>query len=277
MLIAGAMTLVLTFVYKKTAEMDRHAIQNSAASVIIFALNMVVMVVFDGQISGFIQRCYDALGIPTLSTGFWSQTPILVIVLVALIVTDFCDYSLHRLMHTRWFWPAHAAHHTDTYVNAFSTFRIHYLEGLLMMVNYMVVMTWLQLPELIPAIWVMVTVHNMYIHLDLPYTHGPLKYLIASPVFHRWHHADVPAAHGKNLANLMPIYDLIFGTYYVPGPCKETLGARSSGLEDKNPFLIWIYPFQEWARLIRASAEKLAGRQSRIKAKPYPQSIPPAE
>mgnify|MGYP000188654932 FL=1 len=119
--------------------------------------------------------------------------------------------------------------------------------------SYILLLTWMQIPQAIPFVVIFYSLHNKYVHMDLDFEHGPLKYLIASPVYHRWHHADVPEAYGKNLANVMPIYDVIFGTFYSPGKCNEPMGALKSGIADKNPILIFIYPFQEWARLIRAS------------------------
>ena len=31
--------------------------------------------------------------------------------------------------------------------------------------------------------------YGQFIHADVPWTYGPLKYLFVSPVMHRWHHA----------------------------------------------------------------------------------------
>ena len=276
-LIAAGMSLVLYVAYRKTKELDRNAVENTAATIVLSVFNIATAILLNDRIYSFAQRCYDALGIPTLPPDFWADTNIFVATAVALAARDLCDYAIHRAMHTKWGWPTHAAHHSDTHVNAFTAYRVHYLEAVVMMLNYMVLLTWLQLPDYIPVVAVLVAVHNMYVHLDLPYTHGPLKYLIASPVFHRWHHADVPEAHGKNLANIMPIYDVIFGTYHLPGPCQEKLGAADSGISDKNPVLIWIYPFQQWARLIREAAGKLAVRQKRREDAPYPQGLPPAD
>ncbi|MGI9393658.1 MAG: sterol desaturase family protein, partial [Boseongicola sp.] len=116
-------------------------------------------------------------------------------------------------------------------------------------------------------------VHNMYVHMDLDFGHGPAKYLIASPNFHRWHHADVEEAHGKNLANIMPIYDVLFGTYYYPGRCDAPLGALKSGIEDKNALLIYIYPFQEWIRLAKAEFSKLERAWEARKAKSHARAL----
>ncbi len=254
--LAAVMVAIAYFGLRKTDELSKHAVENTAATIVVFALNYGAAVLFQKDINAFAQSSYSLLGIPTLAPDFWSGHLFWIGMIVAVVALDFCDYVIHRLMHTKWIWPAHAAHHSDTFVNAFSTYRVHFLEPVLMMVNYMVVLTWMQLPQLIPVVVLLRLVHNTYIHMDLPWDHGRFKYLIASPMFHRWHHADVPQAQGKNLANIIPAFDVLFGTYYMPGPCHEKMGALASGIEDKNPILIWIYPFQQWARLIRKTFAK---------------------
>lgn len=245
-------SFVLYFVFNKKDELGKNAAQNTAATIVVLMLNGVMInFVFVGDFVDGARLFYTALGVPSLNPEIWSGLPIWMACIIAIAAVDFADYCSHRLMHTRWLWPTHAAHHSDTHVNAFTTYRIHFLEYVVMSLSHIFLLTWLQLPGLIPAVVLIRTLHNAYIHIDLKFEHGWLRYFIASPVFHRWHHADVPEAYGKNLANTMPIYDLIFGTYYYPGPCNEEMGALKTGVEDKNPFMIMIYPFQEWGRLIR--------------------------
>lgn len=253
---------VLYFVFKKREELSQHAAQNTAATLMVYGANILVATLFLSDVNAFFQGLYNSLRIPTLPNGFWDGVPLLVICLVGMAAKDFVDYWNHRLMHTRWGWPTHAAHHSDTHVNAFTSYRVHILEAMLMSLGYIVVLTWMQMPSAIPFVVLFSALHNHYVHMDLPFKHGPFKYLLASPVFHRWHHADIPEAYGKNLANMMPIYDKLFGTYYEPdaSPSDAPMGALKSGLADKNPVLIYIYPFQEWARLIREAATQLVGR-----------------
>jgi sterol desaturase/sphingolipid hydroxylase (fatty acid hydroxylase superfamily) len=37
--------------------------------------------------------------------------------------------------------------------------------------------------------------------------------VIASPRFHRWHHTGEAEARDKNFAGLLPLCDILFGTY----------------------------------------------------------------
>jgi sterol desaturase/sphingolipid hydroxylase (fatty acid hydroxylase superfamily) len=261
-LLSILLTLILYFGFRKRSALSSHAIQNSAASFLVAALNYSVLMLLGDEINSVLQTIYFAAGVFTLPADTWATTPLWLVAIFGLAAKDFADYICHRLMHTRWLWPTHAAHHSDTDVNAFTSHRVHLLEVIMMSLTYVVVLTWLQMPQAIPIVAVLGSLHNMYVHMDLDFHHGPLKYLIASPVFHRWHHADVPEAYGKNLANLMPIYDVIFGTYRVPGACKEEMGALKSGIVDKNPFLIWVYPFQEWSRLVRRAVRRRAARST---------------
>lgn len=245
------LTLVVYVVFRKRDELSLHALQNSAATIIVVGLNVTAAFLFIDEIAMFLDRVFAVLHVPTLPAHFWQGVPFWLLCIMGLIAKDFADYWNHRIMHTTWLWPTHAAHHSDTFVNAFTSFRVHFLESLVMGISYMVILSWMQIPAAAPVVFLFAHLHNLYVHMNLPFRHGPFKLLIASPVYHRWHHADVKAAHGKNLANIMPVWDALFGTYYSDEPCREQMGALKSGLSDKNPFLIFVYPFQEWARLVR--------------------------
>lgn len=245
--------LILYVVFKKRKEISRHALENTGATLLIGGINILVAILFIKDVNAFMQSAFAALHIPTLDPTVWDGLPLWVVCILGIIAKDFVDYWNHRLMHTKWGWPTHAAHHSDTHVNAFTANRIHFLEAILMTASYVVLLTWLQMPKALPFVIIFYTLHTKYVHMDLPFEHGPLKYWIASPVYHRWHHADVPEAYGKNLANVMPIYDVIFGTYYNPGKCEAPMGALLTGVPDKNVWRIFTYPFEEWGRLIKAS------------------------
>lgn len=257
--------VLLYFVFRKKREFSWHAIQNTAASVIIFWANLGLILLFYEDIVKLIGKIYTVLHIPALDPALWASLPLWLLCIIGVVVNDFVYYWSHRLMHTKWGWPTHAAHHSDTHVNAFTAYRIHFLEWLTMVCSYFFLLTWMSMPEAIPLVILFTSLHSVYVHMDLPFTHGPLKYLLASPAYHRWHHADVPEAYGKNLANIVPIWDKLFGTHYTYElvPEEVEMGARKTGVEDKNPVQILIYPILEWSRLSR---EALRDAQARVKS-----------
>lgn len=260
LILALAAKYILYFCFKKATELSKHADENMLTSIALAAFNLIAVFIFVEDVNFWLQDQYDSLGIPTLDPAIWDGVPLLLVCLIGIVTKDFADYWSHRVMHTKWGWATHAAHHSDTHVNAFTGLRVHFLESFLMTLGYVLLLTWMQIPEIIPAVALFYAVHGIYVHLDLDWDHGPLKFLFASPRYHRWHHADVPEAYGKNLASVMSIWDVLFGTYYNPGICEEPMGALKTGVPDKNPVLIYIHPFQEWGRLIRAEYVKVIDR-----------------
>ncbi|NVK33034.1 MAG: sterol desaturase family protein [Rhodobacteraceae bacterium] len=192
---------------------------------------------------------YQTLGIPSVDPAFWSQVPAWVLIPFAILCFDFVNYWNHRLMHMKWLWPVHAIHHSDPEVNGATTYRIHFLEAFVMNASYIVLLSWMGFPTGVMGLGaVAIGIHNIYVHLDIDWSHGPFRLLLASPRYHRWHHADEPAAYGKNLANIFPFFDVLFGTYRVPGPCDAPLGAQ--GVPQNDLVKLWLFPFVEWSKQI---------------------------
>jgi len=146
---------------------------------------------------------------------------------VALVLADFVSYWSHRLRHHRLFFPLHAVHHAPTTLDWLSAARMHPLDDL---ADNVVV----GLPILVlgfdPRIFVMLgpllIVHTLYLHASVRLSLGPLRYVIASPDFHRWHHAVDVAAQNANFGGVLSIWDVLFGTFRMP---KER--ATSFGLD----------------------------------------------
>jgi sterol desaturase/sphingolipid hydroxylase (fatty acid hydroxylase superfamily) len=54
-----------------------------------------------------------------------------------------------------------------------------------------------------------------FVHANLR-TLGPFKYVLATPVFHRWHHTPFEDGGDTNFAGTFPIWDILFGTFRMP-------------------------------------------------------------
>ena len=63
---------------------------------------------------------------------------------------------------------------------------------------------------------IVVSAQATFIHANVCFECGPLKWLIATPQFHHGHHADEAEAIDKNFAVHLPAIDAIFGTMYLP-------------------------------------------------------------
>ena len=57
---------------------------------------------------------------------------------------------------------------------------------------------------------------SVLIHSNVRLNFGPLRWLLASPEFHHWHHSNDREARNKNFAGQVPVLDYLFGTLHLP-------------------------------------------------------------
>lgn len=227
---------------------SRTAVTGALATASIFHLNLLFVPLLWVS-SGALRGLWGDFRLPDetwAGISPWLLTPLVV------LVYDFCDYWTHRILHVRWLWPIHAIHHSDQRVNGLTAYRVHFLEGLAMWSAYALALTWMGLPvEVIGFATLFRALHNVYVHIDVDWNHGPFHFLLASPRFHRWHHADDPAAYDKNLANVFPVWDVMFGTYRNLDSMKADEGAGGVPHADVVQLMLW--PFLEWRKMIAQS------------------------
>lgn len=147
------------------------------------------------------------------SVGAW---PLAIQIVSAFALWEFLVYWQHRLLHDRVLWPVHAVHHSSRTLDWLSTYRMHPIEVCLYLAPIPILLG-LGFSTLTLA-WISVfrIVHNSFVHADLPWRLGPLRFVLVSPVLHRWHHETAPEASGKNFASGLALYDVLFGTFYCP-------------------------------------------------------------
>jgi sterol desaturase/sphingolipid hydroxylase (fatty acid hydroxylase superfamily) len=63
---------------------------------------------------------------------------------------------------------------------------------------------------------VVVSLQATFIHANVRFNFGPLRWLFATPQFHHWHHGADREAIDKNFAVHLPVLDLVFGTFHMP-------------------------------------------------------------
>ena len=221
---------VLAWLRKGSAALhwDRQTIKSGVCNVGMGLFNlMIAPAVYMAIIA--CQAVYESLSIPHIPASVWAALPVWLVALIFFIARDFADYWNHRLLHTSGLWPIHAVHHSDPDMNHTTALRIHILEPVVMGVSYIPLLSWLGLPADIGAGLALFTVlYNKFVHLDADIHFGPLTKLLATPRFHRWHHADDPSVYNTNFANVFSAWDVLFGTYHCPGPYKGRLGFEDS-------------------------------------------------
>ena len=115
-------------------------------------------------------------------------------------------------------WKYHAVHHSSEELDWISAARFHPVNIFLGSVR---VPTWRCCsPAFRPTCWCCSAPSPSRIRPSCTpisnWTLGPFKYVIAGPVFHRWHHTAADRGGDKNFAATFPVLDLLFGTFYMP-------------------------------------------------------------
>jgi sterol desaturase/sphingolipid hydroxylase (fatty acid hydroxylase superfamily) len=162
---------------------------------------------------------------PLAALPLWLQA------VLSLIGTDVIMYWSHRLFHGQALWRFHAVHHSTKELEWISATRFHPVNIMLGSVLADVLMLFAGIsPKAIAMLGTFAVAHSAFVHANLNWSLGPLRYVIAGPVFHRWHHTSVDQGGEKNFAPTFPILDIIFGTFYLP---KGALPV-SYGVADKD-------------------------------------------
>lgn len=137
--------------------------------------------------------------------------------LMAFVVGDFIGYWMHRWFHGRRLWSFHAVHHSSSELDWLSSVRLHPVNDVLTRVARAIPLLLLGFPATVLAIYVpLISFYAVLLHANVSWTWGPLRYVVASPAFHRWHHTTESEGRDKNFAGFFPLWDLAFGTFYMP-------------------------------------------------------------
>jgi sterol desaturase/sphingolipid hydroxylase (fatty acid hydroxylase superfamily) len=195
---------------------------------------------------------------PLAVLPFWVQVPIYV------VASDFLLYWTHRLFHGASLWRFHVIHHSAEEVDWTTAYRFHPVNLWLGSFLVTAVMLFLGLsPTVLLFLVAFDTTTSAFVHSNLNWTLGPLKYVVATPVFHRWHHTPLDQGGNSNFGALFSLWDVLFGTFRMP---EHALPAHY-GIDDPqfpSGFLgQTVYPFRD---LIETSAP--AGR-----VKPQPPAL----
>ena len=149
--------------------------------------------------------------------GPLAEYPLWLQAAVFLVVGDFLLYWIHRGFHRPRMWKFHAVHHSSEELDWISAARFHPVNIFLGSVAVDVVLLIAGIsPNVLVFLGPFTTAHSAFVHANLNWTLGPFKYLLAGPVFHRWHHTAADRGGSSNFAPTFPVFDVLFGTFYMP-------------------------------------------------------------
>lgn len=172
-----------------------------------------LMLLVGGFMLGLVVLIPSSVGVAVRSQPLWLQ------VVEVIVIADAGFYLAHRAFHAvPWLWRFHAIHHSIEELDWLAAARVHPLDQVLTKSASLLPVFALGYSEVAIAVFVGVfQFHAFFIHANTRVNIGPLKWLIASPDFHHWHHANERAAYDKNFAGQLPIFDMIGATLHLPG------------------------------------------------------------
>ena len=175
-----------------------------------------------------------------------ASQPIWLQFIEVMFLTDFVQYWFHRAFHKIPFlWGFHAVHHSAKAMDWLAGSRMHIVEiiglrGLTIIPMYSLGFSETALHAYILTVYVYAT----YIHANLRFNVEFLKKYIVTPRFHHWHHGIEKEAIDVNFAIHFPLFDRLFGTYYMPEKVWPS-GYGVGGYPVPNGYLSQLaYPFK---------------------------------
>jgi sterol desaturase/sphingolipid hydroxylase (fatty acid hydroxylase superfamily) len=147
-----------------------------------------------------------------------SSQPIWLQFVEAIVISDLAYYIAHRLLHeVPWLWQFHAVHHSIERMDWLAAVRVHPCEQLFTQICKMMPLYWLGFTKETFAVYALYSAALAFlIHANIKIQFGVLKWFVATPEFHHWHHSKIPEINNKNFAVQLPLLDLLFGTLYMP-------------------------------------------------------------
>jgi lathosterol oxidase len=150
--------------------------------------------------------------------------PLALQIALAIATADAFQYAAHRAFHASpALWRFHAIHHSSRAMDWLAGSRLHLVDLVATRALSFVPLFFLGFSEAALAGYLaIVSVQAVFLHANLRMRLGPLRWLVASPEFHHWHHAREPV--DKNFAVHLPLIDRAFGTAWLPGGFPEHYG-----------------------------------------------------
>jgi sterol desaturase/sphingolipid hydroxylase (fatty acid hydroxylase superfamily) len=144
--------------------------------------------------------------------------PLLAQVTAMVLAVDFIRYWLHRACHDYMpLWRLHEVHHSPDLLYTLNVGRFHPFEKLLHFTCDSAPFLLLGVaPEVIAGYFLAYAVNGFFQHSNLRLRYGWLNYVVGSAETHRWHHARDPKRAHCNFGNTTIVWDLLFGTWYLP-------------------------------------------------------------
>ena len=137
-----------------------------------------------------------------------------------LLVSDLGFWIGHRTVHAvPLLWRFHRIHHSSEHLDWLAAYRVHPVDQIFntLVISLPVIAIGFA-PEAVAIYAVVYRWHAILLHSNVRVNLGPLRWLVCTPQFHHWHHADQVEAYDRNFGGQLVVWDCLFGTAnFAPG------------------------------------------------------------
>ncbi|MEQ1877656.1 MAG: sterol desaturase family protein, partial [Bdellovibrionia bacterium] len=153
---------------------------------------------------------------------------------VCVLMNEFVRYWSHFAQHKiPVLWKFHSIHHSVKEIYSLNTFYSHPFDyffrnstawPFILLIGFST--------DAVLIATAFVTVGGIFSHSRANFKFNWLNYVFSTNELHRWHHSTVPGEADKNFGVATCIFDLIFGTHYLP---KDRPAPAITGLHADHP------------------------------------------
>ena len=174
-----------------------------------------------------------------------TSLPFVIQFLCVLLVSDLTQYWVHRAFHQIPFlWRFHAIHHSTEAMDWLAGSRLHIVDAVTTRATTYIPIYIMGFSErALYAYVVWVVIQATFIHANVAWEFRPIRWLIATPAFHHWHHSSAPEAMDRNFSVHLSLIDRLFGTYYLPNHWPEAYGLAQGRRLQLSFFRQFLDPF----------------------------------
>jgi sterol desaturase/sphingolipid hydroxylase (fatty acid hydroxylase superfamily) len=178
----------------------------------------VIALVVSQLISPFIIRLFERSNeILNQFSISKSQQSAWFIVLTSILLIDFINYLLHRMMHKKYFWNTHKVHHSDKAVCALTPLIHHPVEIIISTCFVLFFYFIFDIPLVVVLGYVLFfSLYDAFVHSNLILNKkldSLLGLVFITPNLHRAHHSIDSEISNTNFGSLFSFWDRVFGTY----------------------------------------------------------------
>ena len=220
------------FRFKKRGQ---HLFQN-----ILFQITLVVLNIF---FIAFVVYSIEWLNNKQIGLLYLIELPFWVKLFISVACYDVTTYFIHRASHkVPLLWRLHRVHHSDTSMDSSTTFRFHPLELILIYQTGNIVTAAIFGTDVfsMALYYFILYIFFFFEHSNLNYPNwinSTFGFIFVMPNHHRVHHHKEQYYTDSNFADILIIWDRLFGTFKELPIEKMNYGLKEFDEEKKQTFL----------------------------------------